>query len=81
MEFNQYQIETRATAVYRDKPGTAIVYPALGLGGEAGEVNRGRISQILGECLFCISTLATEIGYSLGRIAAQNLSRNGQLDK
>jgi NTP pyrophosphatase (non-canonical NTP hydrolase) len=37
MDFNEYQKEARSTAVYPDI-GNNIVYPTLGLSGEAGEV-------------------------------------------
>ena len=36
MRFSEYQARSRATAVYPDA-GNNIVYPALGLCGEAGE--------------------------------------------
>lgn len=36
MRFSEYQLRSRATAVYPDA-GSNIVYPALGLCGEAGE--------------------------------------------
>ena len=36
MKLNEYQIQAKNTAIYpKDK---AVVYPALGLAGEAGEV-------------------------------------------
>lgn len=37
MEFNEYQAETKKTAVYPNI-GNNVVYPTLGLVGEAGEV-------------------------------------------
>src|SRR5688572_25757648 len=37
MDLNQYQFEAGKTAIYREK-GHHVVYPALGLAGEAGEV-------------------------------------------
>jgi len=37
MEFNEYQNQAWGTAVYPNK-GNNFVYPALGLGGETGEV-------------------------------------------
>ena len=36
MRFSEYQLRSRATAVYPDL-GSNIAYPALGLCGEAGE--------------------------------------------
>ena len=37
MDFNEYQKQSRKTAIYPDK-GKNYIYPALGLGGESGEV-------------------------------------------
>ena len=37
MEFNEYQKKAFETAIYPNK-GDNIVYPALGIGGETGEV-------------------------------------------
>jgi len=34
MNFNEYQIMAKSTAIYKD----AVMYPALGLAGETGEV-------------------------------------------
>jgi len=38
MHFNQYQKKTAETAVYRENGWLRIVYPTMGLPGEAGEV-------------------------------------------
>lgn len=38
LTLNEYQDQAASTAIYRDKTGTEVLYPALGLGGEAGEV-------------------------------------------
>lgn len=38
MTFDQYQIDTRQTAVYPEVGGHSYIYPALGLSGEVGEV-------------------------------------------
>ena len=37
MDFNEYQKQSRKTAIYPNK-GKNYIYPALGLGGESGEV-------------------------------------------
>lgn len=34
MDFNKYQVMAKSTAIYKD----AVMYPALGLAGETGEV-------------------------------------------
>lgn len=44
MQFDDYQEQAVATAIYG--AGNAIVYPALGLGNEAGEV-QGKIKKVL----------------------------------
>lgn len=44
MQFDDYQEQAVATAIYG--VGNAIVYPALGLGNEAGEV-QGKIKKVL----------------------------------
>ena len=41
MNFDEYQVRARQTAVYRNL-GNNITYPTLGLCGEAGEVVLGR---------------------------------------
>lgn len=38
MNFKDYQKLSRKTAIYPSKMKSGIIYPALGLGGEAGEV-------------------------------------------
>lgn len=37
MDFNEYQVESRKTAIYPNI-GSNFIYPALGLAGEVGEV-------------------------------------------
>jgi NTP pyrophosphatase (non-canonical NTP hydrolase) len=44
MEFKKYQEEATVTAVYGE--GQLIIYPALGLGNEAGEV-QGKVKKVL----------------------------------
>ena len=69
----------------------AIIYPTLGLTGEAGEVankvkkiirddgnkiNEGLVQEIsaeIGDCLWYISVLASDIGIKLSDIANSNL--------
>lgn len=38
MDLHEYQIKARSTAIYLDIPKSKILYPALGLMGECGEV-------------------------------------------
>ena len=89
MELNKYQEEAVKNKIYGY--GSAIIYPALGLGNEAGEV-QGKIKKVLrdnggvfdeiskiaildelGDCLWYISALAEDLGYSLEEVAQLNL--------
>lgn len=101
--FNEYQIQARSTAIY---PATyvddleehvtnpcALMYPALGLAGEAGEVaekvkkiirdNRGTVgptttaalAKELGDVLWYVAAIASELELDLGDIAQGNLDK------
>ena len=91
MQLSDYQRQSRRTAEY---PRNAwLVYPALGLAGEAGEVaehakkairddggavseeRKAAMSKELGDVLWYIAQLATELGLDLDRIAEQNLAK------
>ena len=92
MELNDYQRESRKTALYPDVGNNAI-YPTLGLVGEAGEVadkvkkilrdNKGifdkeskdAIKFELGDVLWYISQITSELGYELEDIANTNLQK------
>lgn len=89
MNFNEYQKLARSTAVYprQDK----IVYPTLGLCGEAGEVAdkikktiRGDstleqatddIAMELGDVLWYVATLADDLGIELEDVAKWNVAK------
>ena len=89
MNFNEYQKLARSTAVYpvQDK----IVYPALGLCGEAGEVAdkikktvrgdrpleevTGNIADELGDVLWYLAILADDLGIPLEDIAHWNVDK------
>jgi NTP pyrophosphatase (non-canonical NTP hydrolase) len=91
MELSDYQRRSRSTAAYPS--GAALVYPALGLVGEAGEVaeqikkairdDGGEISQErlaaiekeLGDVMWYLAQLATELGLELDEIAMVNLEK------
>ena len=100
MEFDEYQRLSRKTVRYprlgpHDGPYVGWIYPALGLAGEAGEVEervkkmirdsdlqvtsdlKDKIRKELGDVLWYVSQLATELGMSLDDIATCNL---GKLD-
>lgn len=90
MDFNTYQKESRKTAIY-PKIGHEIVYPALGLAGESGEVvekikklfrnDNGVISdeakielaKELGDVIWYVSQIATELGISMEEVVQMNL--------
>ncbi|MFA5392491.1 MAG: nucleoside triphosphate pyrophosphohydrolase family protein [Candidatus Paceibacterota bacterium] len=92
MDFNEYQKESRKTAIY-PKKGKNFVYPVLGLVGESGEVaekikkvlrdNNGIISEKqkkeikkeLGNVLWYIAQVATELGLSFDGIASFNIKK------
>jgi len=80
MTFNEYQNEAAQTAVYSDN--SKIIYPALGLSNEAGEV-LGKIKKVLRDNNGVYSPanvveIGKEIGDVLWYIAA--LSRDLGLD-
>jgi NTP pyrophosphatase (non-canonical NTP hydrolase) len=73
MNFNEYQKEAVKTAIYTDP----IIYPALGLGNEAGEV-QGKVKKWLRDDTFNKEDIAAEIGDVLWYIAA--LCRDLEID-
>ena len=92
MNFNDYQQKSRVTAQY-PAIGHPVIYPALGLVNEAGEV-AGKIKKIfrdkqgnigeaerealkaeLGDVLWYIAQVATELELPLDEIAEANLSK------
>lgn len=92
MNFTDYQSKARATAKYPVIT-HGVIYPALGLVNEAGEV-AGKIKKIfrdkdgliteadkdalkaeLGDVLWYIAQVATELGLSLDDIAEYNIAK------
>ena len=89
MNFNEYQKLTRSTAVYPEEH--KVVYPALGLCGEAGEVAdkikktirgdsslvnvTGSIADELGDVLWYLAILADDLGVPLEDIAYWNVDK------
>ena len=89
MNFNEYQKLARSTAVYPEEH--KVVYPALGLCGEAGEVAdkikktvrgdtpldevTGSIAMELGDVLWYVAVLADDLGITLDQIANWNVDK------
>lgn len=87
MYLNYYQQEAALTAAYPEEH--KIVYPALKLAGEAGEVaekvgkslrgdkplDEADLAKELGDVLWYVAALADGIGYTLSEIASMNLAK------
>ncbi len=92
MEFNEYQKQSRKTAMYPEI-GKSFVYPTLGLVGEAGEVaekikkvmrndegelsdeKRAELQKEIGDVLWYLAQLATELDLTLEDIAITNIEK------
>ena len=89
MDFSDYQEQAGVTATYPQEFG--VEYTTLGLIGEAGEIAnkvkkvmrgdyshddiRGELKGEIGDVLWYISRLASELGFDLGDIAQSNLDK------
>ena len=92
MDINEYQQKARSTAIYPDA-GRNMIYPTLGLAGEAGEVaekvkkvirdkggifdneTRAAISKELGDVLWYVAQIASELDLDLSNVAQNNLDK------
>ncbi len=92
MNFQEYQEQSRKTAIY-PKVGDNFVYPILGIAGESGEVaekvkkvlrekngivdeeTKQEIVKELGDLLWYMSQLASELGISFDEVAQKNISK------
>lgn len=92
MNFEEYQKESRKTAMYPDKDNN-FIYPVLGLCGESGEIaekikkvlrdeggvvsesKKEEVKKELGDVLWYISQIATELGLSLDAVAKTNIEK------
>lgn len=90
MNFQEYQEESRKTAIY-PSVGKNFVYPVLGIAGESGEVadkmkkilrekngivdeaGKQEIIKELGDLLWYMAQLASELGISFDEIAEKNI--------
>ena len=88
MNLDDYQKRARITAMYPDEH--SVVYPAIGLAGEAGEVcnkikkrlrgdktefNTSDISDELGDVLWYVANLASDLNLSLDAVATRNINK------
>lgn len=85
MTFNEYQEFARSTSIYPQK--NKVIYPTLGLCGEAGEVAEKVKKSIrdgkslegvgleLGDVLWYISALADDLGVTLEEVAQANVDK------
>ena len=91
MSLANYQVDARTTAIY--PPEVKVIYPALGLAGEAGEVcnktkkilrddggrmteeKRTQLIDELGDVLWYVANLATDLGVTLDEVARINLAK------
>ncbi len=92
MNFQEYQEQSRQTAIYPDV-GNNFVYPILGIAGESGEVAekvkkilrekngavdeeaKQELAKELGDLLWYMSQLASELGITLDEVAKSNIDK------
>ena len=88
MDFDEYQGLAHTTSLNTEIGGSKLLYPVLGLCGEAGEVaekvkkqvrdgvfNRHEVAKELGDVLWYLANLANDIGYNLDEIADINIEK------
>lgn len=84
---NNYQMQAREFAIYPER--MKVVYPALGLAGEAGEVADkvkkiyrddrtdakflAEIAKEIGDVMWYCAVLAEDLGFSLQQVAEMNI--------
>lgn len=86
MTFEEYQAEAKKTAIYPEQH--RIIYPALGLAGEAGEVaekvkkwirdgnlDPEAVKKELGDVLWYVAAVATDLGLTLDDVAMANVEK------
>tara|TARA_B100001057_G_C22797474_1_gene930213 strand:+ start:283 stop:639 length:357 start_codon:yes stop_codon:yes gene_type:complete len=84
MDMDDFQKLAAETAIYSNKH--AVIYPALGLAAEAGEVankvkkilrdgdfDRKAIADEIGDCLWYIAALCRDLNVSMNDVAKTNL--------
>ena len=86
MDMDDFQKLAAETAIYSNKH--AVIYPALGLAAEAGEVankvkkilrdgdfDRKAIADEIGDCLWYIAALCRDLNVSMNDVAQTNLHK------
>lgn len=86
LDFRSYQDMASETAVYKSEH--QVIYPALGLAAEAGEVankvkkilrdgnfNREAIADEVGDCLWYIAALCRDLNVDMKELAKNNLRK------
>lgn len=86
MTFEDYQAEASKTAIYPEQ--YKIIYPALGLTGEAGEVaekvkkwirdgalDKEAVKKELGDVMWYLAALSSDLGVNLNDVATANLEK------
>jgi NTP pyrophosphatase (non-canonical NTP hydrolase) len=84
--FDYYQNAASDTAIYKTEH--QVLYPALGLAAEAGEVankvkkilrdgkfDREGIADEIGDCLWYIAALCRDLNVDMGEVAKNNLDK------
>ena len=90
--FTDYQQQSRKTAIYPNM-GADLIYPTLGLVGEAGEIaekikkmirddggmltaeRRDLLKKELGDVMWYLAQLCTELGFDMDEVANHNLEK------
>jgi len=86
LNFRSYQDMAAETAIYKSEH--QVIYPALGLAAEAGEVankvkkilrdgkfDRNAIADEVGDCLWYIAALCRDLNVDLKELATNNLHK------
>ena len=86
MEMSEYQRTAADTAIYKTEH--AVIYPALGLAAEAGEVankvkkilrdgkfDREGIADEVGDCLWYIAALCRDLNIDIAEVAMGNINK------
>lgn len=86
MTFKEYEEAAAATAIYPDEH--KLIYPTLGLVGEAGEVaekvkkrlrdgvgSNLAIAKEIGDVLWYVAAVVRDLGFSMDEIAEMNLEK------